>query len=159
MITFLDDYFDGRALAGDIDDWIDRWHDDRASGLQLHEYLGLTWPEFSEWVERRALPTPEHRAAVRGYVRLNGGELMWAHGAAVCVRPCAIHWPTQHHMLGWPQHWRADRGVIERYCPHGIGHVDPDDKDPFKDHGCDTCCSGAEAAAIVLDADAKTEVP
>jgi hypothetical protein len=34
---------------------------------------------------------------------------------------------------------------MERICPHGIGHPDPDDpafKNPIEGvHGCDGCCS------------------
>ncbi len=69
---------------------------------------------------------------------------------------CCIHNPSDHHMVDWPTHWRDDRGLMERICPHGIGHPDPDDL-AFKQamakkfnrgdvshegiHGCDGCCS------------------
>lgn len=43
-------------------------------------------------------------------------------GRAVCV----IHAPTNHHMRSWRLHWRSDRGIFERMCPHGVGHPDPD---------------------------------
>jgi hypothetical protein len=46
-------------------------------------------------------------------------------------------------MRSWPQHWRGDRGIIERVCDHGIGHPDPDDRNRDKIHGCDGCCVGA----------------
>lgn len=49
--------------------------------------------------------------------------------------------------------WRDDRALMERLCPHGVGHPDPDDIE-FKRrvlgvkrakteaiHGCDGCCS------------------
>lgn len=39
---------------------------------------------------------------------------------------CPIHHPSEHHMADWPLHWRADTFVMERTCPHGIGHPDPD---------------------------------
>lgn len=64
-------------------------------------------------------------------------------------RPCVVHNPTLHHMRLWPLHWRDDRGIFERICPHGIGHPDPD-QIPFWEssgreaesiHGCDGCCS------------------
>lgn len=57
---------------------------------------------------------------------------------------CTIHNRSDHHMRLWPQHWRSDRGIIERICPHGVGHPDPDS--PWFDdsyewvHGCDGCC-------------------
>lgn len=40
--------------------------------------------------------------------------------------PCCIHEPSDHHMRDWPMLWRADTGVMERTCPHGVGHPDPD---------------------------------
>lgn len=43
-------------------------------------------------------------------------------------------------MLEWPLNWRGDRGLIERRCPHGIGHPDPDTVGDTV-HGCDGCCT------------------
>ena len=40
--------------------------------------------------------------------------------------PCCIHDPSDHHMREWPMNWRGDTGVMERFCPHGTGHPDPD---------------------------------
>ncbi len=53
---------------------------------------------------------------------------------------CPIHKMSDHHMRGWPQHWRNDRGIMERICEHGVGHPDPDDPCTDKIHGCDGCC-------------------
>lgn len=61
---------------------------------------------------------------------------------------CCIHNPSKHHMLDWPMNWREDTGVMERICPHGVGHPDPDDaaynkrigKEWKAVHGCDGCC-------------------
>lgn len=39
--------------------------------------------------------------------------------------PCCIHSPSNHHMRDWPMNWRADTQVMERVCPHGVGHPDP----------------------------------
>lgn len=53
-------------------------------------------------------------------------------------------------MREWPLHWRSDRGIFERICPHGIGHPDPDCMRFYLEyhedisagvHGCDGCCS------------------
>ena len=41
-------------------------------------------------------------------------------------RPCCVHNPSGHHMRDWPMNWRSDTGVMERMCPHGTGHPDPD---------------------------------
>ena len=88
-------------------------------------------------------------------VQLEGGQWMMAHASHRCEgEVCCIHNPTDHHMREWPQHWRDDAGKMERFCPHGIGHPDPDDitfqlndddgevkKDWISIHGCDGCCN------------------
>lgn len=68
------------------------------------------------------------------------------HDPSVCAgQPCTIHNRTKHHMRSFPQHFRYDRDMMERICPHGIGHPDPDDF-RFRTgvdrgaHGCDGCC-------------------
>lgn len=61
---------------------------------------------------------------------------------------CVIHNPSDHHMKDWPLHWRGDKKEMERTCPHGVGHPDPDDvahqkriRPKYVDgHGCDGCC-------------------
>lgn len=76
---------------------------------------------------------------------------------------CSIHNRSDHHMRQWTQDYRNDRDLMERVCPHGIGHPDPDhiagikyfwtpDLEEFYGctldeyvytqgvHGCDSCC-------------------
>jgi hypothetical protein len=61
---------------------------------------------------------------------------------------CVFHKPSDHHMREWKLHWRADRGIFERICPHGVGHPDPDqfeywaknNREAESVHGCDFCC-------------------
>ena len=62
-------------------------------------------------------------------------------------RGCPVHHASDHHMRDWPANWRGDRGLMERVCVHGVGHVDPDDAtfrasrgDTDTLHGCDGCC-------------------
>lgn len=64
------------------------------------------------------------------------------HSPEVCIGGyCTIHNRSYHRMRNWPQHWRSDRGIMERICPHGVGHPDPDDISTNTVHGCDGCCS------------------
>ena len=49
MKSFIDDYILGNASYDDIDDYIDRWHEGD-SDKPLHEYLGLTFDEYSDWL-------------------------------------------------------------------------------------------------------------
>lgn len=94
---------------------------------------------------RLAAEVAEGLARAQGLkkVRLEGGEPIWAHRRRDCLgSPCPIHERTDHRMRGWPQHWRADRALMERLCPHGVGHPDPDQRRLADGgvHGCDGCC-------------------
>jgi len=76
-----------------------------------------------------------------------------AHDPSICEgENCCIHNPSDHHMRGFKQNYRLDRGLMERICPHGVGHPDPDHLDFVERvrgkeaarveavHGCDGCC-------------------
>jgi hypothetical protein len=80
------------------------------------------------------------------YTLVGSNRVLLVHPKSTCAgQRCCIHNPSDHHMKEWPQNWREDRGMMERICPHGIGHPDPDDpktKTPMEAvHGCDGCCS------------------
>jgi hypothetical protein len=49
--TYMDRLLSGRALLGEVDDYVDAWHSD-PSTEDLHSYLGMTWDEYSVWVEK-----------------------------------------------------------------------------------------------------------
>ena len=97
-------------------------------------------------------------------VTLEGGEVILAHKKGNCNIPelCAVHNPSDHNMRDFKQHWRYDRGIIERICPHGVGHPDPDiiayiraiagDKQAECEsvHGCDGCCVLAKGRTVDL---------
>lgn len=75
-------------------------------------------------------------------LQLEGGpfELTKVHDRDACRGPhCVIHNPSDHHMRDWPLNWRADRQLMERTCPHGVGHPDPDTLGDGI-HACDMCC-------------------
>lgn len=84
-----------------------------------------------------------------------GRVVLLTHPPERCIGEfCCIHNSSEHHMRTWSQNWRSDRGLMERICPHGVGHPDPDDlayqRRTFGDaaqhagvHGCDGCCRGA----------------
>jgi hypothetical protein len=60
LSSFFDLYRHGKESAEAIDDWIGRWHDGRDPGAvcrEIHEYLGLSLPEYQVWVyDADALP-------------------------------------------------------------------------------------------------------
>jgi len=75
-------------------------------------------------------------------------EIDWSrlrnvHAPTVCAgRPCVVHNPSDHHMRSWDQVWCQRKGIVERQCPHGVGHPDPDQPGDGV-HGCDGCCNPA----------------
>lgn len=102
--------------------------------------------------EVRAANKPE-------YVTGTGQKLWRVHLKQDCQhRICDIHNPPQGiPESDWPTHWRADRGLMERICPHGIGHPTKAHMEFLKEmdavrgtenakwegiHGCDGCCAG-----------------
>lgn len=108
--------------------------------------------KYSDDVPQARVVKPHPNSAV-----LVGGERIIAHSKNLCEgRACCVHNPSDHHMKDFPQHWREDTGVMERTCPHGIGHPDPDDVafrkrvneddgDAMGIHGCDGCCRPPES--------------
>ena len=77
----------------------------------------------------------------------NSAIKLLAHEPDECKDPnvCSIHNRTNHHMRGFKQFYRFDRGIMERICSHGVGHPDPDDYNVLQGndkgvHGCDGCC-------------------
>ena len=79
------------------------------------------------------------------YVLEHTDTTLVVHEADRCMGEyCTVHNKSDHSMRSFPQHWRGDRGIMERTCPHGIGHPDPDSPWPPNSsewvHGCDFCC-------------------
>lgn len=76
---------------------------------------------------------------------IGGQQLVNVHSRDICLPPCSIHSPSDHHMVTWRQSYREDNGVMERQCEHGYYHPDPDDVGialgyASAVHGCDGCC-------------------
>ena len=80
-------------------------------------------------------------------VTLESGQVLGnVHDEDKCAgENCCIHNPSNHSMIEFPRYWREDRGLMERICPHGVGHPDPDAVfEPWaKVHGCcpEGCCA------------------
>jgi hypothetical protein len=81
----------------------------------------------------------------------HSSETVMAHMKLDCVgRACPLHNRSEHGMRGWQQTWRSDIRIIERVCPHGVGHPDPDqfmfwdlrgELVEKRTHVCDGCCT------------------
>jgi len=81
------------------------------------------------------------------YQQLENSKIsLSVHKAENCMGDvCTIHKRTDHSMRRFPQMWRADRKIMERTCPHGVGHPDPDEYKIIEgiddgEHACDGCC-------------------
>jgi hypothetical protein len=75
--------------------------------------------------------------------RTGTNQLVYVHTKDKCAGDfCVIHNPSDHNMIGMKTHWRNDRGIMERICPCGVGHPDPDEIDPNTVHGCCGMCLG-----------------
>lgn len=48
-MNFVDLCLDGDVLVDEIDDFVENWHEDEDSTQELHEYLGMSWEEYSVW--------------------------------------------------------------------------------------------------------------
>jgi hypothetical protein len=78
----------------------------------------------------------------------HSGITILVHDSDKCIgKYCTIHNRSNHIMRSFPQHWRGDRAIMERTCPHGVGHPDPDEYKLTLSkyegiHGCDGCCIG-----------------
>ena len=90
----------------------------------------------------------------RGTYKTGTGQLIRnIHPPGLCEgRPCVIHNPSEHRMREYPTQFRSDRNppIMERICPHGVGHPDPDDLAWHASqgrgswigiHGCCGCCT------------------
>lgn len=54
--SFIEKCINGDASLDEIDDYIDEWHDsDSTNDLELHEFLGMSWEEYSLWAVKPSL--------------------------------------------------------------------------------------------------------
>ena len=76
----------------------------------------------------------------------NTNAMLYAHTDGLCMgEACTLHKRTDHSMRRFPQLWRTDRKIMERICPHSVGHPDPDEYKIIEGlddgaHDCDGCC-------------------
>lgn len=102
-----------------------------------------------------SIEIPDPPESLGDVITLHGGRVLEVHSASACAGQwCCIHNPSDHPLWNGRLNWRADRGLMERMCPHGIGHPDPDDMahkrrvmtpaqyraGAWGVHGCDGCC-------------------
>lgn len=49
--TFFDRYARGELTEDDADHFISQWHAGGTGVTDLHDFLGLSWPEYAEWIK------------------------------------------------------------------------------------------------------------
>lgn len=49
MNNFIQMCISGDALQDEIDEYVEAWHSGKVENCELHEYLGMTWEEYSIW--------------------------------------------------------------------------------------------------------------
>lgn len=54
-MSFIDLCLSGDVLEDEIDGFVDSWHEDESTDLELHEYLGMSWDEYSVWATRPSI--------------------------------------------------------------------------------------------------------
>lgn len=54
-MSFIDLCLSGDVLEDEVDSFVDSWHEDDETALELHEYLGMSWEEYSVWATRPSI--------------------------------------------------------------------------------------------------------
>lgn len=139
-------FFCSERFPDQVNDFVTlKWHVGREMSVQERElFLGKLADTILEMEDVTINVADTH-----GFQK--GEQNLRVHNRKLCEgQNCSIHNPSDHHMVTWPLNWRGDRRIMERICPHGVGHIDPDD-DKFRRnrdgenydsgvHGCDGCC-------------------
>ena len=47
--AFIDDVLAGRATYDDLNEYFEQWHKGGGHGVEVYEYLGLTWEQYAKW--------------------------------------------------------------------------------------------------------------
>lgn len=54
---------------------------------------------------------------------VESGQVLRTHVRGNCIGEwCPIHSQMPGPWSSWPRQWREDREMMERVCPHGVGH-------------------------------------
>jgi hypothetical protein len=105
--------------------------------LELVDQLNAAQEKLRER-EPQSKPKP-------GYITGTKQMLFNVHAKETCRGWCVIHNPMPGPWDEWPTHWRDDMGIMERLCPHGIGHPAAEElvnSFSIGVHPCDGCpCS------------------
>jgi len=51
-MNYMEMLIEGLVTESEIDDYIDKWHEDERIKCSLNEYLGMSWDEYSLWATK-----------------------------------------------------------------------------------------------------------
>lgn len=54
-MNFVDLCLDGDVLEDEIETFVEKWHEDENCTQELHEYLGMSWDEYSLWATKPSI--------------------------------------------------------------------------------------------------------
>lgn len=54
-MNFIEQCLNGDVLEDEIDDFIEKWHESEGIDTELHDYLGMSWGEYSVWATRPSI--------------------------------------------------------------------------------------------------------
>lgn len=54
-MNFVDLCLSGDVLEDEIDDFVENWHEDEDTTQELHDYLGMSWEEYSVWAAKPSI--------------------------------------------------------------------------------------------------------
>lgn len=100
--TFVDACLQGEAFADEIDNFVDRWHDEDCD-CDLADYLGFTAREYAEWVKHphslaAILLSRKHGIPLEDTIHRTKGSLALAARGSM-TNPeevsCVVDWLTQ----------------------------------------------------------------
>lgn len=104
--SFIAKCIEGEALLSDIDDYIDEWHDIAPQNETLHDFLGMTWEEYSLWLADPDV-LPYIVTAHRGNVSLE--ELLEEHYYSLPLAARAGNAITSKNIMQWlKEHGKLD---------------------------------------------------
>ena len=55
-MNFIELCLSGEVLEDEIDDFVEKWHNgEEGRDIELHEYLGMRWNEYSLWATKPSI--------------------------------------------------------------------------------------------------------
>lgn len=122
----------------------------RTNQARDDKLMGYFNDEYLDAITALATKRPKPTETTHDKWTDDNGVDWWVHrwNKACTEDGCAIHAPTDHRMIDWPQIMAAGTLVV-RLCEHDVEHPDPDSLAFFKRrgqdhmgvHNCDGCCS------------------